>query len=62
MVLTLAHVKHAQRRLKAASQRHDQARENLRQSVLEAREGHTLAEIGKALGMTRQGVFDLLKR
>jgi hypothetical protein len=24
--------------------------------------GHTLAEIGKALGMTRQGVYDILRR
>jgi division protein CdvB (Snf7/Vps24/ESCRT-III family) len=60
--MTLAKVQQAQSRLRAVSVRQQEARLKLREAIQEARKTHTLAEIGQVLGMTRQGVHDLLKR
>jgi hypothetical protein len=60
--VTLKQVQQAQTRLILAQTNREEAREKLRQAVLQARKQHTLAEIGETLGMTRQGVYDLLNR
>lgn len=60
--MTLTRVKQAQTRLRAVEVRHENARQYLRDTVREARSKHTLAEIGQVLGMTRQAVYELLKR
>lgn len=58
----LALVENRQRQLLKAGERQRKARQSLREAVLEARKDHTLAEIGKVLGTSRQGVYDLLNR
>jgi peptidyl-tRNA hydrolase len=39
-----------------------EAKDELREAITEARQTHTLQAIGQALGMTRQGVYDILRR
>lgn len=62
MTEPLKRVKQAGRRLRSAEGRTDQARAELHQAVIGARESHTLEQIGSVLGITKQGVYDLLKR
>lgn len=64
MILTaLKQVEQAANALTVFGEEHQKVRETLRSAVKDARkEGHTLAEIGEVLGMTRQGVYDLLNK
>jgi DNA-directed RNA polymerase sigma subunit (sigma70/sigma32) len=59
----LKQVQKAHRALKISTVKARSNRLALRASIVSAREkGHTLNEIGQALGMTRQGVYDILRR
>lgn len=58
----LLQVELAQNAIKTLGEHHAKARDNLRDTVKAARKKHTLAEIGQVLGMTRQAVYELLKR
>lgn len=60
--MTLRQVRQAHTRWLVTQHREREERKRLRLAVQIARETHTLAEIGEVLGMTRQGVHDLLKR
>jgi hypothetical protein len=62
VAITLTKVRQTYRQYRFASLRQQKARQKLREAVLEARKDHTLEQIGQVLGMTRQGVHDLLKR
>jgi hypothetical protein len=60
--MSLKQVEQAAARVRKQEAALETARGYLRQAVSDARLRHTLAEIGKTLGMTRQGVHDLLNR
>lgn len=51
----------AQQDYQDASDRQRELRAFLVRSVKQARKTHTLAEIGEVLGITKQGVYQLLK-
>jgi hypothetical protein len=62
--VTLKQVQKAHRDLQAATAKAREKRVALRVAIHSARETDhfTLNEIGQALGMTRQGVYDILRR
>lgn len=57
----LSAVRQAARRLDRATVRQSEARESLRLAVTQARANHTLEEIGRVLGVSKQAVHQWIR-